>query len=213
MGIGGTCVTEEQAKAICERIADGRSLVSIARDEDMTGKAKARKLATADADEIEIYGLVCPMTGTVRYVGKSTCAVARLAQHLRETRRSTPLYDWIKSLRTRGLSPKMVVLATCSKGDWPDLERRIIAEHRKHGKLLNVADGGDEPHCPREVRAANGRSNARKIHDDPVARRMWKLKQQLGILIKRGHLSEATREKLRLAAKRHPDQLGEYASL
>lgn len=32
MNIGGTCLTEDQAKTICERIADGQSLLSICRD-------------------------------------------------------------------------------------------------------------------------------------------------------------------------------------
>ncbi len=70
MSVGGTCLTPEQAKAICERIADGRSLRSICEDKDIPSRsvvyealegckqfadryARARKLrAEFRADEI-----------------------------------------------------------------------------------------------------------------------------------------------------------------
>ena len=166
-----------------------------------------------EARFVEIYGLACPETGKVRYVGKASCAAKRLAQHLREARRRTPLYDWIKSLRDRGLSPRLLVLETCNQSDWMVVERRLISEHRKLGPMLNVADGGDEPHCSKETRAANGRRNARLVHDNPKSRHLWELKQKLGILIRKGYVSERTKEKLRQAAKDYPHILGEYAAL
>src|SRR5690606_2909846 len=56
----------------------------------------------------------------------------------------------------------------------------IINEFNKCGhKLLNVASGGDEPYCSKEVRAENGKKVARLIHDDPKRKRLWYLKQQL----------------------------------
>ena len=111
---------------------------------------------------IEIYGLTDPRTGEVRYVGKAVCAQKRLKSHLRDARRRrTPVYDWINKLGRLGLTPGVVVLVRCEPEAWPDTERRIIAEYRASGHLLNVADGGDEPHCPVEVRRENGRRNAR----------------------------------------------------
>ncbi len=42
--------------------------------------------------------------------------------------------------------------------DWQSVERLAISDARASGvRLLNVADGGDEPYCSKEVRAANAR--------------------------------------------------------
>lgn len=104
-----------------------------------------------------IYGL-CDADGTLRYIGKANNVEKRLASHMREVgRRDYPLYRWIAK---RG-RPLVVVLHECGDGeDWREVERRLIAEARARGeKLLNVADGGDEPHCPIEVRRANGRKS------------------------------------------------------
>lgn len=99
-----------------------------------------------------IYGLCDRETGEIRYIGKAVDPEKRLAGHMRECRRrNTPLYAW---LRKHG-EPKMVIIeAGCS--DWRVSERRHIAWARASGlRLLNVADGGDEPHCPVETRRAN----------------------------------------------------------
>lgn len=117
---------------------------------------------TAETVKASIYGLTDPRTGAVRYVGKANDPEKRLKGHLRECRRrKTPVYAWIRKLVGLGLSPGLSVLeADCD--DWKEAERRIIAERRDAGeKLLNLADGGDEPHCSIEVRRANaGRLNA-----------------------------------------------------
>lgn len=104
-----------------------------------------------------IYGLIDPRDGSIRYVGKANDPGKRLKGHLRECRRrNTPVYAWIRKLVGLGMSPGLRVLeADCE--DWKEAERRIIAEMREGGRLLNVADGGDEPHCPLEVRKANAK--------------------------------------------------------
>jgi len=115
---------------------------------------------------VEIYGLTCPETGRVRYVGKANDSVKRFKSHTRDARRTerkTPVYCWFRSLAVEGKQPGMVVLETVPHGeDWRQVEMRLIAEHRALGKMLNVADGGDEPHCPTKVRAGNGVRNAKK---------------------------------------------------
>jgi predicted GIY-YIG superfamily endonuclease len=176
-----------------------------------------------------IYGL-CDADGTVRYIGKANNVEKRLASHMREKdRRDYPVYRW---LRKNG-RPKIVVLHECGLDeDWREVERRLIAEARARGeKLLNVADGGDEPHCPPEVRQANsqqlqahlamhpekrataGRAAALARTRTPEAKELWKLKKDLGLLLKQGFLSNAKRAQLREAAARRPDIFACFANI
>jgi hypothetical protein len=136
-----------------------------------------------------------------------------MKDHLRETRRQTPVYDWIASLRKNGETPDLVILAKSELGDWESLEKKFIAEYRQRGTILNVADGGNEPFCSKAVRAANGRANALKIHTNPHAKRFWKLKHALGFALRGGYVRESTKEKMRDAAKRHPSTLGDWAAI
>lgn len=161
---------------------------------------------------VQIYAL-CDPDGSIRYVGKARDARARLKQHMRETRRRTPVYLWIESLRRHGLTPALKVLEECSECVWPEREMAHIATHRVNGRLLNVADGGDQPSCPRHVRAQNGRSNARLVHGDAMRRHIWDLKRRLGLAIRGGYLTETARAKLRAAAASAPHLFGEWANL
>jgi hypothetical protein len=154
-----------------------------------------------------IYGLYDPHTSELRYVGKAKDVAARLKGHLRATRR-TPVYDWIKSLRKHGLAPIASVMEVTSDHEWCAAERRVVAAHRQSGRLLNVADGGDEPFCPMHVRAENGRRVAARRD-----KRVWRLKREMGQALMHGHVSEAAKEKLRYAAARAPHLFGEYASI
>jgi hypothetical protein len=106
---------------------------------------------------VQIYGLLDPRTGTLRYVGKANDAIARFKSHLRDARRrQTPVYDWIKKLQAMGLLPEIVVLAECQPEHWPEVERTIIAQNQG---LLNLAEGGNQPFCSLEIRKANGAKN------------------------------------------------------
>jgi len=162
---------------------------------------------------VAIYALCCPDTGLVRYIGKANDPAKRYAGHLRERRGNTPKVNWVQKCVKSGKPPKLQVLAWVLPHAWPIAERQLIAEHRAKGRMLNVADGGDEPHCPTEVRAANGRQTAASIHSDPVRRRMWEIKRSLGDGLKRGHVSESAKAKMRAAAVRHPQYFGAWAGI
>lgn len=160
-----------------------------------------------------IYGLNCPKTGALRYIGKAADPQARYKGHLREARRRTPLYDWIAKLRSEGLLPVLVILEAEVK-DWREAERRLIAEARARGdRLLNLADGGDEPMCPKATRAANGRANAAAIHSDPARKKLWKLKRNIGAALRDGFMPNSARAKLREAARINPALFGCYADI
>ena len=166
------------------------------------------------ASTCEIYALCDPVSGEIRYVGKANCSVKRLTGHLRDAKRKdTPVCRWIRKLGISSLVPALQILETVPASEWKDAERRLIGLHRAAGtRLLNVADGGDQPFCPLEVRQRNGRGNAASIHGahaDPKRKAMWKLLQSLGVSLKKGWASEASKEKMR----QHPDIFGSLMHL
>lgn len=104
-----------------------------------------------------IYALCSRDTGEVRYIGKANDAQKRLKSHMRDAkRRDTPVYRWINK---NGEPLLRIVAENCA--DWKFAESVAIETARSLGaRLLNVADGGDEPFCSTEVRARNGKKNA-----------------------------------------------------
>ncbi len=161
---------------------------------------------------IEIYALCDPTTKEIRYIGKATNSVKRLKSHIRDSRRrNTPVYCWIRSLMKTNNLPELIVLEVVEDSVWEDAERRLIAQHRANGRVLNVADGGDEPYCSKETRAQNGRKNAKLRTDTPEKEWLFHTKRDLGKLLSGGYVKESTKAKLRLAAFKRPDLFGEWA--
>lgn len=162
---------------------------------------------------VSIYALIDPRDGAVRYIGKAVHPQRRLAGHLREMRRRTPLYRWIGELRKRGYSPSMTILSTCPQADWPNEERRLIAWGRALGfLLLNVADGGDEPHCPTETRRENGVNLNARLARDPRAMKIRNAKRELATGIRNGWVMNSTRAKMRAMAEEFPELFGSWAN-
>lgn len=161
----------------------------------------------------EIYGLYDPRDGALRYIGKANDSAKRLKSHFRDSRRrDTPVYRWFRKLAELGLYPSLKIIETTE--DWRDAERRLIAEARaRKDRLLNVADGGDEPFCPPEVRAENGRRVAQMLTDNPAAKRIWQRKRMLGSLLKSGHVMNKSRAKMREAARIAPHIFGAWANI
>lgn len=166
-----------------------------------------------------IYGLIDPRTGDLRYIGKAAHPGKRLLSHMRDaSRRDTPVYRWIRKLASLGQQPEMLVLSECE--DWAAEERRLIASARARGyNLLNVADGGDEPYCPHEVRSENGRRNSMAREADPKKRAIHRYLQRMGHAFKGAtHWDEARRarnaealQRVKMLARSDPDSL--YAML
>lgn len=148
----------------------------------------------------EIYGLVDPRDGEIRYIGKADCAAKRLKSHMRDSRRrNTPVYCWIRKLVDLEMMPLIVVIDTVPDHEWMDAERRIIAVARARNlKLLNLADGGNMPLCPPEVRAENARKLAKGRH-----RYIWLALQRMGqdthMLERMGNHEAARRSMLKRA--------------
>jgi hypothetical protein len=156
------------------------------------------------ADEVAIYALIDPRDGSTRYIGKANDVSKRLSSHLRDSRRrDTPVYRWVRKLARLGLSPHIEVISTCSDQDWPEAEREEIKKARESGaRLLNVAEGGNQPLCTPEIRASNGRRAANSRD-----KRKWRLMRALGSALKQGYVSDATKARMRA----RPDVFGQFA--
>lgn len=162
----------------------------------------------------EIYALIDPRDMTIRYIGKAQNSTRRLKDHLREARRKTPLYAWIGKLRTIDMQPLLKVICIAISDDWQSLEKLLIEQYRGDGaRLLNLAEGGDQPYCSDETRVKNGRALASRIASDPMTARLRANKQMLSAALRLGQLSERVKAKMRYCANRRPDLFGEWAAI
>lgn len=90
-----------------------------------------------------IYILKEPLTGDVRYVGKTTNLKARLYNHIKTANRGkTHCKSWIKSLLKQNLLPVLEVIECVSNGS--KREQYWIGYYTKLGnKLCNHTIGGE----------------------------------------------------------------------
>jgi len=86
-----------------------------------------------------IYALKCPITKSVRYIGKTINLKERFRKHL-TTKKKTACSKWIFSLKMKGLKPEIVVLKLSCKNSWQNDERELISSHNN---LLNHTAGGE----------------------------------------------------------------------
>lgn len=88
-----------------------------------------------------IYILRDPLTGMVRYVGKTNNLHRRNWQHSNGTGNARFL-KWRDHLKTKGYIPLLEVVAECDESNWHLLEAEEIRTQRALGaKLLNVQRG------------------------------------------------------------------------
>ena len=99
-------------------------------------------------NKVYIYGLKCPETGIIRYVGKSKKPKSRYSAHLSHTKAkrydNMHLYRWIAKLLRNGLKPELVILDTCNNENWKEKEKEWISKIGLEN-LLNMNEGGIEP--------------------------------------------------------------------
>jgi hypothetical protein len=160
-----------------------------------------------------IYGLIDD-NGNLRYIGKANDPVGRLKGHMRATRRRrTPLYDWLRGKP----APEMIVLESGCH-DWEVSEREWIAAARTANvPLLNVADGGDQPSCPNDVCAANGRKNGAAVAADPRRKAIRDAKaaavRTLRAFEREGRIAAVARLRtmIQRRALERPDLFGDWA--
>lgn len=94
-----------------------------------------------------IYGWCDPVSGDLRYIGKSNNPVARLKGHFAEARKNPSQNHRLNLLRKWALEqvrPQLILLLEVQKRDWAFWERDLIAHFRHLGcDLVNGTEGGD----------------------------------------------------------------------
>ena len=93
---------------------------------------------------VYIYTISDPVTGLVRYVGKTISPKERFRKHLTSKKLTTKLSRWIKGLSNKGLKPVFEIIDSCTESDWQSKERQYIIVFKSIGAdLLNQMPGGE----------------------------------------------------------------------
>lgn len=97
---------------------------------------------------VYIYGLLCPLSGEIRYIGKSIDPERRVKGHMSGARTGSYSHHtsrWLRKLERCGLAPEIVVLQEVPEGDdWRQVEREQIASAIAAGwPLTNSTAGGE----------------------------------------------------------------------
>ncbi len=102
-----------------------------------------------------VYGLVCPESNEIRYVGVTIQDLQiRFKQHLSHARRNKERYTykdrWIRKLDALGKAEDIGIhiIETVDEQNMFEIEIFWITEYRKTHKLTNTSEGGD---CNRMV--------------------------------------------------------------
>lgn len=95
-----------------------------------------------------IYGLHCPLSGEIRYIGKSVNPQKRLRAHISCAIRGAADHHtsrWIRRLAASDLAPSLVILHEVGADEkWQDVERKFIADAIQRGlRLTNSTAGGE----------------------------------------------------------------------
>lgn len=90
-----------------------------------------------------IYSISCPLTGAVKYIGKTVDPKTRFRKH-RTAKKQSATSKWIFSLKEKGLSPIFKIIDEVLNDKWEETERYYIKLYRSLGfTLLNHTDGGE----------------------------------------------------------------------
>ena len=98
--------------------------------------------------KVKIYTLSNPITGDVRYIGKTIHKLSeRLNGHIKEaTKNKNNSYknNWINSLLKAGIQPIISLIDEVEENNWQLIEEYWISQFKTWGfKLTNLTDGGD----------------------------------------------------------------------
>ncbi len=91
-----------------------------------------------------IYGLICPKTNTIKYIGKADDIKRRLRQHIYQSKYSDNNKNlWIKNLLKENYKPEIEVIDEVPITDWGYWEDFWIKYYKFLGsQLINEMDGG-----------------------------------------------------------------------
>jgi DNA-binding XRE family transcriptional regulator len=82
-----------------------------------------------------IYGLYCPFTDNIHYIGKSTVGMLRPLSHMTKSH-STKINEWVSQLKVLGYKPIIKILEECTIDNIDELELYWIDKTSKDGAYL-----------------------------------------------------------------------------
>lgn len=89
-------------------------------------------------DKYIIYGLYCPFTNKLHYVGKSSHGMTRPLQHLNKSH-SEKIGEWVIQLKFIGYKPIVKILEECNENNVDEKEKIWIQKAIDEGQyLLNI---------------------------------------------------------------------------
>ena len=93
---------------------------------------------------IYIYILKDPLSGDVKYCGKTNNIKVRLSGHLKDKRHNKEKYQWIFDIKSKGLKPILEVIDIVDDDNWDFWEKYWISQLKTWGfNLFNKTDGGE----------------------------------------------------------------------
>lgn len=97
---------------------------------------------------VSIYGLKCPITGEIRYIGQSKSPVKRFQSHLNSVSnktKSSHCINWLRKLTKDGLKPELVIFEVVDENrNWQDVEREWISLAKNlNWPITNMQPGGE----------------------------------------------------------------------
>jgi excinuclease UvrABC nuclease subunit len=94
---------------------------------------------------IYIYTLSHPLTGEVRYIGKTVNLRRRLSEHCTKKNYHCKKSEWVKALLSQGLRPVILVIDEVEKEFVNETEQYWISQFKTWDfNLLNTQKGGDQ---------------------------------------------------------------------
>ncbi len=114
----------------------------------------------------EIYALVDPDDGTIRYVGASVNPKQRLQNHRGLGVGSEEKHVWLSDLKARGKKPKIRILDTCPTENRKEVENQWILKMLADGhKLYNVIYPGYDRRAIMKKQKESVRQMIQKVRD------------------------------------------------
>jgi hypothetical protein len=129
---------------------------------------------------IHIYFLLCPFTGTIRYVGKTKVSLRRrLRRHITKAKSfqtNNHCATWIRSLLNRGSEPNIVSVEQLDENaDWGARESEMIRWVKSAGfDLTNATAGGDGFHEISQACMEKRVASRRKTLSNPSAKEKFR---------------------------------------
>jgi len=101
-----------------------------------------KEIKLSQVKVVFIYGLICPLSNKIRYIGKSINPKQRFKKHINyEIKSDTHKARWLNKLIKQGLMPELVIIEETSLDQWQEREKYWIEYYKND--LTNETIGGD----------------------------------------------------------------------